>query len=161
MPTRSFPVGASSDRTDGVMSLAMARDVNTNRTAAAMPGVVTVGWASRSVGPQGRRASRSVEVVQRQPGPRPLEADERAAHRQRGERRAQPRTTEAHVRHHHVGQLVLIDAVAVRPDVADRTCDQGRHTDEALAVDGQRVAHLIAAEADDPAALLTTIRTVG
>src|SRR5207245_11000803 len=46
------------------------------------------------------------------------------------------------------------------PDVADRAGDQGRHADVALAVDRERVEHLVTAEPGDDGALLAAIRAV-
>src|SRR5260370_10486382 len=104
------------------------------------------GWCC-SWAMQATPGSRAVEVLQAGPRSRPFEGDQSAAHGEGGKGGAEILAAEADIGHHRIGQEVLIDPAAVRPDVTDGAGEGGGDADVARGIHRQGVDPLVPAEA--------------
>lgn len=84
-------------------------------------------------------------MLQRSARSRPVEGDQLAAQGEGGERGAE-RPAEADIGDDRIGQQVLVDPAAVRPDVAHGAGDDGGDADMPRAIHRQGIEELVPAE---------------
>src|SRR5260370_40563859 len=122
-----------------------------------MPGAST--WRSASRSPRSAsifEASGAIEVLQRSARSRPVEGDQLAAEREGGERGAELPAAEADIGDDRIGQQVLVDPAAVRPDVAHGAGDDGGDADMTRAIHRQRIEKLVLAAGGEHMAAAAT-----
>src|SRR5580704_6115016 len=90
--------------------------------------------------------SGAIEVLQRNARSRPVEGAQLAVQGEGGERGAELPAAEADIGHDRIGQQVLVDPAAVRPDVAHGPGDDGGDADMTRAIHRQGIEELVPAE---------------
>lgn len=85
-------------------------------------------------------------MLQRSARSRPVEGDQLAAQGEGGERGAERPAAEADIGDDRIGQQVLVDPAAVRPDVAHGAGDDGGDADMPRAIHRQGIEELVPAE---------------